>query len=359
MTTTKKHLHFLYSQLLCALTGICLGLWAMFTTQSVTNEMFEPIVASCSTSNGSGSSNTSTTDTENSNPSYELHPYEPLLGGTFVCLVTQFLHELIQHPGGIFTWGVIASMGIVSGILMNVEADRGKTRGLIRYPTFVGALSQIFGISVVFTLLWVPGYCYSQYMNHGSDISTPTMSRVHVATAMSLLFPFLTLLVFNLDPSSYAWTFSAGLLGGPLVACSPILFSFLPYEKPSENELYKAGVSHILSKAYFIAAIISFVGYMINVRLITKIHGADFHSIFKEIWTNAHPSVAFMTIDILAFFLGILLYISIQKRGMVGVLKVVITAPFVGPGSACAIVLWEQEHRRAISFLDDADEKEL
>lgn len=248
---------------ICALTGVLLGLFTMVTTQSLTKDMFEPIIEACSLSNGSGPSHDIHENIidENTN-TYKLHPYEPLVGGTFVCLITQFLHELIQHSGGIFTWGTIAALSIVTALLMNVEADRlNGTRSIIRYPTILGILSQVLGISVVFPLLWVPGYClsHSSFPNRGGGVEgnamallpvvssassrgvkaiinrndgIPGKSRVYGALVTALLFPALTVLVFSLDPDSYAWTFTAGLLGGPLVACSPLL---LWYTMPNSS----------------------------------------------------------------------------------------------------------------------------
>ena len=434
------------SNQICAVTGILLGLWAMFTTQAMTKELFGPITKACSLSNGSGTSHLHENEMDETT-TYKLHPHEPLLGGTFVCSITQFLHELIQHSGGIFAMGSIASLSIVAALLMNVEADRfhgTSSSNIIQYPTILGILSQVLRISVVFPLLWVPGYClgYSSFSANtgggaggesggttytssvsisiggggagmgketiasGSNSTTtgstggkvmnddhiPCELRVYAALVMALFFPILTVLVFNLDPDSYAWTFTAGLLGGPLLACSSLLLWYVLPHLPMATTTHKSGrknhhqrnhnninnkeshihssssldnhhrqrveISRALSSAYRIAAIIALIGHIINLRLITKVHGFNLSSIWNELWTSAHPTVAFTTIDVVVLFLGVLLYISVQKDGLISALQALVLMPFIGPGSACALIMSGLEQRRAIQLEEDC-EKDL
>jgi len=452
-TTTKAFHQLPKTNQICALLAIVLGLWTLIKTQSLTKEFFDPISEACS-STSSGVTRSSISQLHKFNlrqrnqyeeiderqlheeqdkqgeqsqeevklkeeimdekdsavrggGGYKLHPHEPWLGGSFVCLITQFLHELIQHSGGIFTFGIIASLSIITGLLMNVEADRStyyhhNTQSIIRYPTMLGILSQVLGISVVFPLLWVPSYC----LVHARTATTHTVgitgtaidaentgnvckSRVYAALVTALLFPMLTLLVFNLDPDSYAWTFSAGLLGGPLVACSPMLLWFvMPSSRitqmksktamtvdannnnnmnvltsninkktrnHNEQQHNKAEISHTLSVAYTIAGIVAFIGYIVNVSVLIKAHGLDLSSIWDELWNSADPTVAFMTIDVSVLFVGVLLYIQLQKNGSKGVVKALALLPFLGPGSACAYVLSIQEYQRAVSLEVDAE----
>ena len=110
-----------------------------------------------------------------------------------------------------------------------------------------------------------------------------------------------------------------------------------------------------LSSTYRIAGIIVFVGHIINLRLIAKIRGFDISSIWDELWTSAHPTVAFTTIDVGVLFLRFLLYISVQRDGLISALKALVLMPFVGPSSACALIMSGQEQHCAIQLEEDCD----
>ena len=282
---------------LAAVCGVILGLSAFVVTQMVTKEYFEPILEIC----GRGAAAVSES---------RLHAYEPLLGGPFVCMITQFLLALAQRPAGLLAWGVIAGIALPASTLMHTEAGRGGSRGLLKYPTPLTVLSQVLGISVIFPAAWVPAYAYGR----GSVSAAVAPARAYASAALSLPFAALTVALFSLDPESRAWTLVAGALGGPLVALGPLCLWKLEAPPHPTAEAVAAG-AHALKRVYALLGAVSFVGWLVNVRLAAHAFGrledGGLAKTWQALWAEAHPAVAFMTIDAAVLYIGLVLAILV------------------------------------------------
>ncbi|GKY92099.1 hypothetical protein MPSEU_000181300 [Mayamaea pseudoterrestris] len=106
-----------HRKVLCSSLGVVLGAWAFYMTQKLIVEPeFVSIGKTCS-NHGADS------DVDDD----QLHAYEPLLGfkvlEPFVCLMTQFMHQLVEsHPAGLLTWGTTMMIALPAICLMLVEA---------------------------------------------------------------------------------------------------------------------------------------------------------------------------------------------------------------------------------------------
>ena len=313
-------------RLICAAISAVLGASAFVITQAVSKEFFEPIQAACFSS-----------DPETAVREAGLHPYIHNLGGGFVCLITQFLAHLVREPAGIFAWGVIAGLALPYTILSSIEAGRGGAKGVIRYPTFLGLLAQVFGVSVMFPLLWVPGALY------GEGDGVPSQGRLRLVLSTSFVFPVLTLLMFTLDADTYGWTAVAGLIGGPILPLVNLMYWPL-YPPEHADAAYKRTVSNLLAKAYGVSAAVAFVGYAINLYLLTTAHGYTPTALVSALWTEANVSVKFMTIDFLVLFMGFVVYFAADSLS--DALGALAMSFVVGPGAAAGIILARREHGR-------------
>jgi hypothetical protein len=313
---------------LCALCGVALGVGAFVGTQVVTKDMFAPIVDACV--GGAGAAKAS-----------GLHAYEPLLGGPFVCIITQFLLALVQQPAGLLAWGVIAGIALPASVLMITEAGRGGASGPVKFPTPILVLGQILGISVVFPAAWLPAYAVG---GGGGAVST---ARAKAACVLSLPFAALTVALFVLDTTSYAWTVTAGVLGGPLVALGPLLLWSLAPPYPTDEAV--AAGADALRRSYATVGAVAMLGWAVNVWLACRtFDSAD--SVWAALWSRAPPAVAFMTIDAGVLYLGVLLAVLVGgDGGVAGVATALALTPVLGPGGACAFVLAKREGRRAVA----------
>jgi hypothetical protein len=356
-------------QLGFALTSFVLGVWAFMTVSAISGPAFEPIIAACANpdykykgGSGSGSGSGSGMDKFVAESGY--HAYEPMVGlkvfELLVCLITQFIFELNQtYPAGIVTWGGLILVAQTVAVLGTIEAGRKGARGFIRYSILFGILGQLFGISVVFPLLWVPAYIW------GRGNGPISKRRIHTIIPLSLPAILLTVAVFGLDTDSYAWMVCAGMLGGPVLpmVCG-VLWTDVPPEKPSK-ETIQASINSV-KKVYTIAAIISGVGYHLLIYLVygayasaSASEGGGFGNmlgrLWSEIWTDANPSVAFMTIDMGVLYLGILLVVAYQDTGKA--LKAIILTPLFGPAAA-SLVLAELEETRCHELQEESEKED-
>lgn len=81
----------------CAALGVAVGAFCMMQTQASSKEWMDSRVASCTQGDFSPDERMLKED---------IVPYNPSLGGSFVCIITQFLNALQeQYPGGLLTWG--------------------------------------------------------------------------------------------------------------------------------------------------------------------------------------------------------------------------------------------------------------
>lgn len=334
----------LYKCIFCSVGGISLGILAFITTQTVIKDFFDPIVNTCN----SGLADEAL--------SIELQPYEPLLGGPFVCMITQFLYFLSRDPAGILAWGVIAQIGFVIGFLMYIEAGRQHARGIITYPVIVSLLGQVLGISVIFPALWLPGYLYARYMSDDSfskcdNLGLVTIKRIYASILVTSLFSSLTILLFTLDKDSYYWTVTAGVLGGPLIALVPLplgIFAPAPIESDDASIAQQITSAKTAAKMYNIIGSIIFFGWLTNIYLAYGAFQGDLDKVLEGLWLNAHPSVAFMTIDTGILYIATIMYIFIHDVNQAFI--TILITPIIGPGSASAFALANIEAQQVEKF---------
>mmetsp|Transcript_3526 Transcript_3526/g.4988 ORF Transcript_3526/g.4988 Transcript_3526/m.4988 type:complete len:158 (-) Transcript_3526:81-554(-) len=141
------------------------------------------------------------------------------------------------------------------------------------------------------------------------------------------------------------------MLGGPVVPLvSGVLWTDVPPVSPN-NETIQASVTSV-KKLYRIAAIMSAVGYYILIYIVYGAYaseggGGGFGTIlgrlWLDIWTDANPSVAFMTIDTVVLYLGVLLLVAYQDTEKA--FKAIVLTPLFGPAAA-SLVLAELEETR-------------
>ena len=65
---------------------------------------------------------------------------------------------------------------IMTCLMVNIEAGRtdAQTLSLVRYPIVLGLVGQLFGISVMVPLLWIPFYIFS----HGNGPPVDLLSQI-------------------------------------------------------------------------------------------------------------------------------------------------------------------------------------
>jgi len=257
-----------------------------------------------------------------------------------VCLITQFLLELREtYPAGLFVWCGVVLTSLPFAVLATIEAGRAGAKGLVRYPIVMGLLYQLFGISVMVPLLWVPACIY------GRGDGAVSSKRSYAAIPMSLPTILLTLAVFTADTDGRLWTICAGILGGPgLVMSSALLWKDAPPLSSSSDVLSKS--ARTAAFAYRAVAPVGFIAYACLVYIAYSEYGTDLQALWDAVWTNANASVKFMTIDTLVLFLGVCVYIAF--RDVAAAVKAVALTPLLGPGAAPSIVMAAMEETLAV-----------
>ena len=331
---------------LFAALSFALGAWAFYKTQQVAGPGMESILNVCTTTTSSSITNNNSTAIIIAES--DLHPFEAKAGlvifTPFVCLMTQFLYQLTQSStAGFLVWfGNLAAMQPVS-VLMTVEAGRGGTRGPVRYPSIVFLLFQLLGISVVFPTVWIPAYCFGR-----SDQAVST-TRAQVSVPLAFPVIILSILVFWLDTNSYAWQVCSGILSSPMLALLPALLYGLPAPKDGSRDIIKKG-TEATCKAYLRSSIIAFsIWWFILHKVWSSYYGygrggmiADStSSLWKDLWTEANPAVAFMTIDCLVLWASMLLFIGYHNT--TDAVTALLLTPLLGPGASCCVVMAEIE----------------
>jgi len=309
-----------------AMLGIIFGVGAFLLTQFVSKEWMDPFVKTCG-------------DSSESDVKVLLHEFEPKLGGTFVCVITQFLFKLSQEPAGFLTWGITIGLAIPSCLVFGIESGRAGAYGIVRYPGVLGLLSQILGISVVFPGLFVPGYSF------GEGQGAVNVRRVYISVFLLIPVVFLSVILFTVDTNSYVWTCAAGLAGGPLTPCLTLLYWMFDTQPKSEtSDIYKG--CRASANAYTVAAILALVQWYINLYY-AYISFETFSDMVSALWgSQSHPAVAFMTVDAVVLFLGLLLFLFL-KCGITGSIKALLISPVLGPGAAVSLILHESEMSNA------------
>lgn len=309
---------------LLSAVGVAMGAGAFVATQAVSKTYMDPIAAACAAGPAEAAK-------------LGLHAYEARLGNTFACIIINFIADLVKSAAGKLIWALIMCISFPFTLLLNADAGRTGARGPVRYPTVTCFLGQVLGISVVFPLLFLPGYAYG-----GSD-GPVSVGRVRTAAALQVLPILLTILVFTLSDATYAWTLSAGLLTSPLLALPGLaLWAFPPPTDTSSSVRARGALA--LSRTYA-----AFFGLSLIVWLyVLQLGAANFGSagqLWDALWTNAHPAVAFMTIDTAVLYAALLAYLA--PTGIAGTLVALALTPLLGPGAACCAVLAHREREVA------------
>lgn len=327
--------------LLCAAISAALGIFAFVQCQVETKEMMEPVMDYCV--NGAEAVRAAT---KGKGPlqlaGYDAMPYEAKLGGTFVCLITQFLYRLTQNgPAGFITWTATIVASLPLGMLMSLESGRSGAKGPVMYPTIVGLLAQFLGISVSFPVVWVPSYLLLGGSRTGA---VPTL-RPYAAVYLLPPIVALTYLAFNLDPASYQWTLTAGILGGPLL---PLLSLLLWKLKPkaadavTPQDVSRGAIAS--SNCYLIVSVVAMAMWVTVLRASFAEYGLSSDAMKAGMWFDADPAVRFMVLDAVVLFAGALAYVA--SVDPVDAAAALLISPIIGPGASVGLMLWGHERLR-------------
>jgi hypothetical protein len=292
------------------------------------------------------------------------HAYDPTWGfgffNVFVCLITQFLHALVeQSPAGSVAWFTTMIVFLPVNVLITLEAGRRDAKGPVRYPLIVDVLNQIFGVSVLFPLVWVPSYIWG----HGEGGLSQT--RIYASVPIALPRMVLSIVIFWLLPTSSSWwTSCAAIVGGPAVCLPLALLHFVQDPDPTVNNVAAVQTSAEKSTmSYAVAGVISLAAWLWLVFIVTiPQYGFSLSAIYKDVWEEANPAVAFMTIDAIVLWLGLIVFIAYHKLQF-GLEALALSFLF-GPGAGPALV-WagiqvddEAQLKWAIIAQRKADEEE-
>lgn len=316
------------SKVLLAIAALVVGVAVLVTLQLSAVSHMEPIGLACA----AGASDVQAGG---------YHPFEGRLGGTFVCIITQFLYDLTLQPAGFFVWTSTILAAIPACTLMGVESGRDGAKGLVRLPYIFTLLGQYIGISVIFTALWVPSCLYGG--TTGGEVGALTPNRAYASGLLVVPYLLGTIFVFGLDPTSYAWTFCAGCLGGPIAGLAPFLLWALPPPNNVNSDAVARGC-FATANVHMITGIIGFVGWIVVVYATTTEFGFDMERLWNEIWVKAHPFVFFMTLDAGGLFAGTIIYIC--SISFVDAVVAILLTPLLGPGTSCSLVLAKIEVNR-------------
>ncbi|CAK9084093.1 unnamed protein product [Durusdinium trenchii] len=232
-----------------------------------------------------------------------LHDYEPMLGGPFICILTNFVYVLAAEPAGLLVWGLISTLVFPLTLLIYAEAGRGGAKGPVKWPIMTLLLGQLLGISVIFPSFWVPSALLGQ--GSGSTVK----GRVWMAMFLVLPITLVEAFVFFGDAHSY----------------------------PENDGRYLVDW-HGLEEV-FVANWEGGYYFLIYQGLQAFSTSADF---LDAIWgPKAHGSVAFMTVDSGA----LLLYVLMTCDTLSSILALLLT-PLLGPGCAVAFALARRERMR-------------
>lgn len=341
------------SAIVCSTLSFIVGAWAFVKCQEVTGPLFEPILEACT---NASKGNYESMDDFVTLTGY--HAYDTRVGlvvlEVFVCLITQFLHQLTeQAPQGLLTWGSVVVVSFPVGVLMSLEAGRQNVKGPCRWPTLMGILTQLLGISVIFPALWVPSYTYSSSSSESQGVVSSGLAKIVIF--LSLPGAILSILVFCLDTDSTLWTTCAGILGGPVLPLIALTILLVPAPKGTVSSKMAQNTAYSSAVSFGLAGIASLVGWLYLVVVAFTNYGWDYTTLLNDIWFEAHPAVAFMTIDTGVLWIGLLLHIG--SRSLRGMLEALLGSLVFGPGAACCVALASLEMERAETVAVTKDKK--
>lgn len=328
------------SNIVFAAISFAVGGCAFVKTQAIAGDWFEPILKECT------SNDYATVDDFVAQTGY--HAYNQYVSlvfflNPFICAITQFVHALAEtYPGGLLNWGVTSVATLPFVVLLNLEAGRQGSRGLIRYPVLVGILYQLLGICVVVPAIWVPAYCLG-----GNPAGSVSIARSKGSFLLIFTWIILPLLLFEIleDTQGYWWTLCAGIMAGP---ATPMTYLLLWFVGPPSDSITKPEAtrnSEMVALSYGITGFISLLGWFYLMYVIMTTYNTDFEMVWKDVWAEAIPPVRFMAIDACVVWAGMVLHIG--SRSFKGMVEAIVYTPFFGPGAACAMVLASLELENA------------
>ena len=326
------------------LTSFLFGVWAFIKLNEVSGPKFIPILETCQNPEIPYDEFEATTG---------YHRYDPHVGlkvfDALVCMITQFLLELREtHPAGLLVWGGVSVVALPQACINVIEAGRAGVRGPIRYPTIIGLLNQLIGVSVVAPMIWVPGFIFGEG-RRGSPVST---ARTVFAGASYLSIASLTVIVFTATTESQLWTTSAGIIGGPILPMTGlVLFTDASADLVATKESGNAS-SVAVSKMYKVMMVPGLIGWYTLVAIAYQTYGVSLSDLWNDIWVNAAPSIAFMTIDTLVLYLAVLIFVA-YRYGESKAAKALFLTTVLGPATAVLYVLNEAENEMDFAYLDD------
>jgi hypothetical protein len=336
-----------------SLLGIGIGLTCFKVMGEVSSPFMDPIIAKCTQGDYE-----SHFERIRSN---DLLPYEPKLGGGFVCLITQFLGALkANYPAGFLTWGAVVLCSFPISLFLGVEGGLSRVRGPLRYPASVGLLAQLLGIGVITPALTVPSFIFGRSRSNDGSFHPDRPKHAFVISILATLF---SLGNFVLNISSAAWKINAGILGGPVLALLPVYYYFSPCRPSNEDNEQLALVENIYNKDRAIAeyrkylkyaGALSFLGWVYLLVLSYSTYGIHLSSVWDAVWSNAHPSVKFMTLDTTGFYLGMVLCLGAEK--IEDIAKCIALTPLLGP-CAVSFVLLQRSNLQVVDEDEVAKKK--
>ncbi|KAG7352123.1 hypothetical protein IV203_008171 [Nitzschia inconspicua] len=320
----------LFNVILCV-ASLSAGIWAFVTTQAVTKDQFQPIITACTSPNFEESG---------------YHRYDKRVGlvalDFLVCLITQFMVDLTTMvPMGLLTWGTTILGAIPATMVMMLEANRKTNSGLLKWPVAISLLGQLFGISVIFPAVWVPSYVFFAAKESGGAVNG-TLARSLVVFVLPPVF--LTIALFTLDVQSDAWTTCAGILGGPIICFLGLAPTLLSAPDNATNKQV-AQASRTSAISFGIGGLISTCGWFYMLYVVYLHFGTDLPTLFQAVWTEAHPSIKFMSVDASILWMGLVFHIATRKLS--SAVEAVVLTPLFGPGGACCMALASLESDRA------------
>lgn len=321
-------------QVAYAVTSFVLGAWAWIKINAVTGPIFEPIIEACQNPDIS---------VEDFAAKTGYHEYNGYVGlGVFnvlVCCITQFLLELREtYPAGLLGWSGLMLVSLSTSLIFVTESGRKGTVGPIRYPVIMGLLYNLFGVSVVFPVLWIPSFIF------GEGIRKSPLTRFRILSTFPLLIPVYGLLfvLFMAPTDSQLWTTGAGILGGPLLSISGLaLYADQSSSLKATTETVQS-TSSLLKSMHKAMIVFGIVGWIAWIAIAVQNYGASIEKVWDALWVNAGPSVKFMTIDMGVLYLAYLIFIG-YRCGESKAIKAILLSFVVGPSAACSWVLLETE----------------
>ena len=322
-----------------AAASILLGLVAFKKVNEVSGPAFEPILEVCTDA---------TIAPEEFAAKTGYHEYDAAVGfkvfNVLVCLITQFLFELRNtYPKGLLTWCGLMVVALPFGIVSSLESGRAGVKGLLRFPVFIGLLYQLFGISVMAPLVWVPAYIY------GAGNGSISTFRTRLAVPLNAPGPIITIIVFVVDTASKLWTTCAGILGGPGLPMLGLVYWADTIPATDKDDTYKSRIDSAKRAAFALRSMVptAFAAWYVLVYIAYNKYGFDLPALWKGIWTDAKGSVAFMTVDTIVLFLAVIIYIAYRDEK--AYVKALGLTPLLGPGAACSLILADIEMNEAVA----------